>query len=239
MKRALVTGGSGGIGSAICKNLAANGYYVYVHANQGKDRAQQVVDQICDASGAAEAITFDVTQPEEAQEQLQRVMEQGPIQVLINNAGIHSDAPMAGMSQDQWRKVISVSLDGFFNVTQPLLLPMMATRWGRIVNITSVAGVIGNRGQANYAAAKAGVHGATRSLAIELASRGVTVNAVAPGVINSEMSVDSFDEATIKSLIPMKRAGRVEEVAALVGFLCSDNAGYISGQIIGINGALA
>ena len=118
MKRALVTGGSGGIGSAICKNLAANGYYVYVHANQGKDRAQQVVDQICDASGAAEAITFDVTQPEEAQEQLQRVMEQGPIQVLINNSGIHSDAPMAGMSQDQWRKVISVSLDGFFNVTQ-------------------------------------------------------------------------------------------------------------------------
>ncbi len=239
MKRALVTGGSGGIGSAISKNLAANGFYVYVHANQSQDRAKKVVDQIGSAGGAAEAVTFDVTQLEQVQQQLQKILAQGPIQVLVNNAGIHSDAPMAGMQPDQWHKVINVSLDGFYNVTQPLLLPMMATRWGRIINITSVAGVIGNRGQANYAAAKAGVHGATRSLAIELASRGVTVNAVAPGVINSEMSASSFDEATIKSLVPMKRAGTVDEVAALVQFLCSDDAGYISGQIIGINGALA
>jgi len=239
MKRALVTGGSGGIGSAICKHLAGNDFYVYVHANQGKDRAQQVVDQIVSAGGKAEAVIFDVTQAEETQAQLQLVLEAGPIQVLVNNAGIHSDAPMAGMSHEQWRNVIAVSLDGFFNVTQPLLLPMMATRWGRVVNMTSVAGVIGNRGQANYAAAKAGVHGATRTLAIELASRGVTVNAVAPGIIDSEMSADSFDPATIKSLVPMKRAGTVDEVAALVRFLCSDDAGYISGQIIGINGALA
>lgn len=239
MKRALVTGGSGGIGSAISKSLAANGFYVYVHANQGRDRAEKVVDQIGSAGGAAEAVTFDVTQLGQVQQQLQKILAQGPIQVLVNNAGIHSDAPLAGMQPDQWRKVIDVSLDGFYNVTQPLLLPMMATRWGRIINITSVAGVIGNRGQANYAAAKAGVHGATRSLAIELASRGVTVNAVAPGIINSEMSASSFDEATIKSLVPMKRAGTVDEVAALVQFLCTDDAGYISGQIIGINGALA
>jgi len=239
MKRALVTGGSGGIGSAISKKLAANDYFVYVHANQGLDRANKVVDEITSAGGSAEALVFDVTQSAQVQQKLLQILEQGPIQVLVNNAGIHSDAPMAGMQPEQWHKVINVSLDGFYNVTQPLLLPMMATRWGRIVNITSVAGVIGNRGQANYAAAKAGLHGATRSLAIELASRKVTVNAVAPGIIQSEMTAGHFDEATIKSLVPMKRAGTVDEVAALVQFLCSDDAGYISGQIIGINGALA
>lgn len=239
MKKAFITGGSGGIGAAICRRLAGDGFHVYVHANTNKQRAQAVVDDINSSGGVAEAIAFDVTNPSEVQDQLQPVLDQGPIQVLVNNAGIHSDAPLAGMNHEQWRKVIGVSLDGFFNVTQPLLLPMMATRWGRIINMSSVAGVIGNRGQANYAAAKAGLHGATRSLAIEVSSRGITVNAVAPGVISTEMSTGQFDKATIKSMVPMQRAGTPAEVAALVAFLCTDGAAYISGQIIGVNGALA
>ena len=146
---------------------------------------------------------------------------------------------MAGMSGEDWRSVVDVSLHGFFNVTRPLLLPMMGTRWGRIISVSSVAALRGNRGQANYAAAKAGLHGATRSLALELASRGITVNAVAPGIIASPMTKDTFTESAISSLVPMKRAGQPEEVAALVAFLASDEAGYISGQVISIDGAMS
>ena len=145
---------------------------------------------------------------------------------------------MPGMKREQWSRVIDVSLNGFFNVTQPLLMPMIGTRWGRIINISSVAALAGNRGQTNYAAAKAGLHGATKSLALELASRGVTVNAVAPGIIASAMTEGVFSKETIAKLVPMKREGRPEEVAALVGFLASDSAAYISGQIISINGAM-
>lgn len=238
-KQALVTGGSGGIGAAICQRLAQSGFFVWVHANSRPESAEQVVARIQNEGGKAQAIVFDVTDAEDCTAKLQTVLDNGPVQVLVNNAGIHSDAPMAGMSAEQWNNVLNVSLNGFFNVTQPLLLPMMGTRWGRIINMTSVAGVVGNRGQSNYAAAKSGVHGATKSLALELASRGVTVNAVAPGVINTEMSEAAFDAKTIKQLVPMKRAGSAEEVAALVNFLASDEAGYISGQVIGINGALA
>ncbi len=158
--------------------------------------------------------------------------------MLVNNAGIHDDAVMPGMKPEQWSRVVDVSLNGFFNVTQPLLLPMLGTRWGRIVSVSSVAALSGNRGQTNYAAAKAGLHGATKALALELASRGITVNAVAPGIIESPMSGETFDRESIERLVPMKRPGKPEEVADLIGFLASERAGYISGQIISINGAM-
>jgi 3-oxoacyl-[acyl-carrier protein] reductase len=145
---------------------------------------------------------------------------------------------MPGMRREQWSRVIDVSLNGFFNVTQPLLMPMIATRWGRIVNISSVSAVVGNRGQTNYAAAKAGLHGAARSLSLELASRGITVNTVAPGIIASPMSDEAFTKDVIDRLVPMKRAGKPEEVAALVSFIASDRAAYISGQLISINGGM-
>ena len=158
--------------------------------------------------------------------------------MLVNNAGIHDDAVFPGMSGEQWDSVVDVSLNGFFNVTQPLIMPMIRTRWGRIINISSVAGIAGNRGQVNYAAAKGALHAASKSLALELASRGITVNAVAPGIIATDMSEGAFDADAIKQLVPMKRAGKPEEVADLVAFLASDQAAYITGQVISINGAM-
>ena len=239
MKRALVTGGSGAIGAAICEQLAADGLHVIVHANTRLAEAERIAAAIRSQGGAAQAAAFDVADGARTTQALQALLAAGPIQVLVNNAGIHDDAVLPGMKREQWTRVIDVSLNGFFNVTQPLLLPMMATRWGRIVSISSVAALTGNRGQANYAAAKAGLHGATKSLAIELASRGVTVNAVAPGIIESAMADAAFDKEAIARLVPMKRAGTPAEVAALVAFLASERAGYISGQVISINGAMA
>jgi 3-oxoacyl-[acyl-carrier protein] reductase len=238
MKRALVTGGSGGIGAAICRKLAAQGCDVLVHANSNPDKAEAVAAQIRSSGGQARAIAFDVTDAEATQAALERELEAGAIQVLVNNAGIHADAVFPAMSRDKWSSVIDVSLNGFYNVTQPLTLPMIRTRWGRIINITSVAGITGNRGQVNYAAAKGALHAATKSLALELASRGVTVNAVAPGIIDTGMIAGAFDAEAIKRLVPMQRAGQPEEVAELVGFLASDAAAYISGQVISINGAM-
>jgi len=238
-RRALVTGGSGAIGAAICRALARDGAHVTIHAHRNVSGASGIADEIRSAGGSAEPIAFDVTDAGATRRELERLLEGGPIQILINNAGIHSDAPMAGMTREQWESVLAVSLNGFFNVTQPLLLPMISTRWGRIVSLSSVAAVLGNRGQANYAAAKSGLHGATRSLALELASRGVTVNVVAPGIIASPMTERVFSPQTIASLVPMKRAGTPEEVAALIAFLASDAAGYISGQLIRIDGAMA
>ncbi len=239
MKRALVTGGSGGLGSAIAQRLAQDGLEVLVHANQGLERAQAVVDRILAAGGRARALRFDVTDRAACAAALAALTEEGAVQVLVNNAGVHDDAVFPVMTGDQWDRVLDVSLNGFFNVTQPLMLPMIRTRWGRVINITSVSGVLGNRGQVNYSAAKAALHAAGRSLALEVAARGITVNAVAPGLIDSGMAQGQFDAAAVKQLVPMQRAGRAEEVADLVAFLASERAGYISGQVIGINGAMA
>ena len=239
IKRALVTGGSGDIGEAICLELANSGLHIIVHANSNIKKADAIVEKIITANGSAESVSFDITDQVVAQKAIEKLLEDGPIQVLINNAGIHQDAILAGMNPEQWNQVIDVNLNGFFNVTQPLLLPMMKTRWGRIINMSSIAGVMGNRGQANYAAAKAGVVGATKSLAMEVASRGITVNAVAPGIIAGSMTENVFDKDKIKQLVPMNRAGSPEEVASLVGFLASDVAGYISSQVISINGAMS
>jgi 3-oxoacyl-[acyl-carrier protein] reductase len=239
MKKALITGASGDIGSAICYRLAKQNFHIIVHSNTQLEKAKSIALTIQQNGGSAEAIAFDVTDAKSTESAVSKLIESGAIQVIINNAGIHSDAPMAGMDQNKWSSVIDVSLNGFFNVTQPLLLPMIQTRWGRIINMSSVAGVMGNRGQTNYSAAKSALHGATKSLAQELASRKITVNAIAPGIIEGSMTGNNFDKDIIKQLVPMKRAGTADEVAALVAFLCSDDASYISGQIIGVNGAMA
>ncbi|SDG44456.1 3-oxoacyl-ACP reductase FabG [Paraburkholderia phenazinium] len=237
--RALVTGGSGALGQAISVALAQAGHEVWVHANRGLAQAEATVQRIVAAGGTAHAIAFDVTDADATRIALEGMLEQAPVQILVNNAGIHDDAPMPGMTQKQWRSVIDVTLNGFFNVTQPLLMPMIRTRWGRIVNMASVAGVMGNRGQVNYAAAKAGLIGATKSLSLELASRGITVNAVAPGVIESPMADPAFAPERIKQLVPAQRAGQPEEVAAMVAYLVSDAAAYVTGQVLSINGGLA
>jgi len=239
LKRALVTGGSGGLGSAISRRLAADGLDVIIHANSNLAAAQALAQRIVAEGGQAQAVAFDVTDACATADALQVLLDQGAIQVLVNNAGIHEDAVFPGMQLAQWRRVLDVSLNGFFNVTQPLTLPMIRTRWGRIINITSVAAVMGNRGQVNYSAAKGALHAATKSLALEVASRGITVNAVAPGIIATGMSEGSFSADDVARMVPMKRAGKAEEVADLVGFLASERAAYISGQIISINGAMA
>ncbi len=239
MKRALVTGGSGAIGAAVCRQLARDGCQVIVHANKNLEHAQQLAIEIIANGGAAAAVAFDITDAHATKAALDNLLTDGAIQIIVNNAGIHDDAVMPAMRPEQWTRVIDVTLNGFFNVTQPLLMPMISKRWGRIINLSSLAAVMGNRGQVNYAAAKAGLHGATKSLALELASRGITVNAVAPGIIVSPMTESAFPKEAINSMVPMKRAGRPEEVADLIAFLASDRAAYISGQIISINGAMA
>jgi 3-oxoacyl-[acyl-carrier protein] reductase len=236
---ALVTGGSGAIGSAISKTLAKQGCFVLVHASSSPEKAQALVSEIAADGGSAQAIVFDVTNAEQTRTTLDAwVTSNKAIQIIVNNAGINDDAVMPGMQPSQWHQVIDVSLNGFFNVTQPLLMPMIRTRFGRIINITSVSGIAGNKGQTNYAAAKAGVHGATKSLSLELAARGITVNAVAPGIISSPMADAVFDKTVIDQIVPMKRAGTPQEVADLVAFIASKQASYISGQIISINGGM-
>jgi 3-oxoacyl-[acyl-carrier protein] reductase len=239
LRRALVTGGSGDIGGAICRRLAADGCFVVVHGHRHPERAEAVADEIRRQGGGAASLVFDVTDGDATALAIRGLLDAGPIQVLVNNAGTFDDAPLAGMSFDQWRRVIDVNLHGFFHVTQPLILPMVRSRWGRIVTVTSVSAIIGNRGQTNYAAAKAALHGATRSLALELASRRITVNAVAPGLVAGHITDQVFDAAAIRRLVPMQRAGTPEEVAAVVGFLASDAAAYVSGQVVSVNGFMA
>jgi 3-oxoacyl-[acyl-carrier protein] reductase len=238
-RRALVTGGSGAIGAAICKRLAAAGLEVLVHGHRNLDAAQSVADAIVAAGGEARTVAFDVTDGAQSESVLEALVEARPVDVLVNNAGLHDDAPFPGMGREQWERVIDVSLNGFYNVTRPLVMPMVRARWGRIVSVTSVTGQVGNRGQANYAAAKGAIHAATKTLALELASRGITVNAVAPGLIATPMSASAFDRAAIERLVPMQRAGTPGEVADLIAFLASEQASYITGQVIGINGGMA
>ena len=236
-RRALVTGGSGVIGTAICKLLARRGFHVLVHANTRGQQANELAGTIVEEGGNAEVICFDVADRAACASALEPLTESSPVSVIVHNAGVHDDAPLAGMSGEQWDRVLNVSLDGFYNVVKPLLLHMIAARWGRIIGMSSVAGVLGNRGQVNYAAAKAGLHGAIRALAVEVGSRGVTANVVAPGIIESDMAAN-FSEQQISQLVPMGRAGSAQEVAAVVAFLASDEAAYVSGQIIGVNGAM-
>ncbi len=264
-RRALVTGASGAIGSAIALRLAADGAHVLLHGHSRPGALKALAQQIRGLGGSAEPVLFDVADDAAVRAACERLLAAGPVQVLVNNAGTHDDAVFPGMRESQWYGVIDVSLNGFFRVTQPLTLPMLRTRWGRIINITSVAALAGNRGQVNYAAAKGAVNSATKALAIELASRGVTVNAIAPGIIESPMATGvpaephapklpgaatgsaapgaassrpAFDAEAIKRLVPAQRAGTPEEVAALAGFLASPAAGYITGQVISVNGGM-
>lgn len=238
MKNALVTGGSGGIGAAICRRLANDGCHVYIHAHHGLPAAQALADAICAEGGSAQVLAFDVTDSAAVADALLPLVEHQPIQILVNNAGIHDDAIFPGMRAAQWHRVIDVSLNGFFNVTQPLMMPMIRSRWGRIINVSSIASLTGNAGQVNYSAAKGALNSATKSLAREVASRGITVNAVAPGIIATAMSETAFNAQDITRLVPMKRAGTPAEVADLIGFLASPQAAYITGQIISINGGM-
>lgn len=238
MKTALVTGGSGGIGAAICRRLAADGCHVYVHAHHGVATAQALVASILASGGSAETLVFDVTDSAAVAQALNPIIAHQPIQILVNNAGIHDDAIFPGMRAEQWHRVIDVSVNGFFNVTHTLMMPMIRSRWGRIVNVSSIAALTGNRGQVNYSAAKGAINSATKSLAQEVASRGITVNAVAPGIIDTAMIASTFKAEDIARLVPMKRLGQPSEVADLIGFLASEQAAYITGQIISINGGM-
>jgi 3-oxoacyl-[acyl-carrier protein] reductase len=237
-RRALVTGGASPIGAAICRRLAAEGHEVLVHAHAGLDRAEALAAGLRAAGGQARAFACDLTDMPATAACLESLLVAGPVQIMVHNAGTHDDVPLAGMSEQQWRGVVDVSLNGFFAALRPLILPMIATRWGRVVAISSISGLLGNRGQANYAAAKAGLIGAVKSVSLEYASRGVTANTVAPGIIESPAVAGAMTPARIAELVPARRAGRPEDVAELVGFLASDRAAYISGQTIAVSGGL-
>lgn len=239
MKRALVTGGTSPIGAAICQRLAEDGLHVIVHAHASAERAAALVSALQEQGHSAEAWICNLSDIAATRQALSSVLEQGVPQVLVHNAGTHDDVTMAGMAENQWRDVLGVSLDGFYAVVQPLLLPMTRTRWGRIIALSSVTARMGNRGQVNYAAAKAGLEGAVRSLSREVAGRGLTVNAIAPGIIASPATAAVMDAEQIAALVPAKRAGQPEEVADLVAFLASGQAAYINGQTIAINGGMA
>lgn len=237
--RALVTGSSGAIGRAVALKLSACDMDLVLHYHTRRKETDLLADELRDRGATVDLCAFDVSDTAASKQQLEEVLRNGPVQILINNAGIFDDAPLAGMSWEQWRRVLSVCLDGFYNVTRPLLLPMTTSRWGRIISITSVSGIVGNRGQANYAAAKAGIHAASRSLAYEVASRGVTVNCIAPGIIRTPQTETLFSPEKVAKMVPMQRMGAPEEVAELAAFLASRESAYITGQVIGVNGGMA
>jgi len=237
--RALVTGASGAIGHAVARRLATQDMELILHYRSRETEARRLAEELGSGGSKAQLCAFDLADLPSVQQCIHTLLSEGPIQVLVNNAGLFDDAPMAGMTALQWQRVIDASLSGFYAVTQPLLLPMISARWGRIISITSVSGVLGNRGQANYAAAKAGVHAASRSLALEVASRGITVNCVAPGIVRTPQTEKLFSPERVNELVPMRRMGTAEEIADLVAFLASERAAYITGQVIGINGGMA
>ena len=236
--RALVTGGSRGIGAAVVRRLAQDGFGVILNYRSNESAARTVQEQAMAQGGDVVLSAFDVGDREATHRAIAELLEDPrPISVVVNNAGITADAAFPAMTGEQWDSVVQTTLSGFYNVTQPLIMPMVRRKFGRIINMSSISGMNGNRGQANYAAAKAGIIGATKSLALELAKRRITVNAIAPGLIDTDM-VASIPKEMVQGIIPMRRLGMPEEVAALVSFLASDEAGYITGQVIRIDGGL-
>lgn len=240
MKYALVTGGSRGIGRAICLELAAAGYFLLINYRSGEEEAVRTLAMIRERGGDGELMPFDVGDQEQVRLQLTRWAEkeeQGYIEVLVNNAGIREDALMFWMEETQWSNVIRTNLDSFYYVTRLVLNGMLLKKYGRIINIVSLAGLKGQAGQTNYSAAKAGVIGATKALAAEVGRHGITVNAVAPGFIRTEMTA-GLDEKELKVLIPVRRFGLPEEVAYAVAFLASPRASYITAEVLNINGGI-
>jgi len=240
MKCALVTGGSRGIGRAVCHKIAEMGYYVLVNYKANEQEAQKTLAQIKENGGNGELLKFDVGNKDEINQILNNWIETNSdkyIEVLVNNAGIKDDVLMMWMKDEQWDNVLKTSLGGFFYVTRVVLNSMLMKKYGRIVNVVSLSGLKGLPGQVNYSAAKAGVIGATKALAQEVARMGITVNAVAPGFIATDMT-EGLDEKELRSMIPVKRFGTPEEVANAVGFLASAEAGYITGEVLSINGGL-